>query len=167
MRVIGQWIALKIMVGERNHPEEAVTPREDRVKFKATLQVPPSFRIWIAKCGTGGWETRYVRHAATIGTSPIVTPHHRFKNIHSVAFGIGDLFVFALYTSVAGVLNSNSIQSNALIQIFPIVGSCNWPPPRSLPVVEANAVAGALDRLLRSPAVRWAPGFPISGIEHV
>jgi hypothetical protein len=65
MRVLAQWITLKIMVGERNHPEDAVTPPEDRVAFMSTLEVPPNSRMWIAKCGTGGWETRYVRHAAT------------------------------------------------------------------------------------------------------
>lgn len=97
MRILAQWIGLKIMVGERNHPEDSVTPLEDRAKFRSTLEIPQNFRIWIAKCGAGGWETGYLRHAATIGTSPIVMPHHRFKNIHSVAFGIGDLFVFALH----------------------------------------------------------------------
>jgi hypothetical protein len=160
MRVLGQWIALKIMVGERNHPEQAVTPLEDRLKFKSTLEIPPNFRIWIARCGAGGWQTGYIRHAATIGTSPIVMPHHKFKNIHSVAFGIGDLFVFALYTTVAGVLNANPTQSEAVIRIFPIVDSCNWPPPRSLSVIKANAMADTLNRLLRGPTVRWAPGFP-------
>jgi hypothetical protein len=160
MRVLGQWIALKIMVGERNHPEEAVTPLEDRLNFKSTLAILPNFRIWIARCGDGGWQTGYLRHAATIGRSPIVTPDHKFKNIHSVAFGIGDLFVFALYTTVAGVLNANPIESEAVIRIFPIVDSCSWPPPRSLSALEANAMADTLNRLLRGPTVRWVPGFP-------
>jgi hypothetical protein len=160
MGTLAQWVALKIMVGERNHPELAVTPQEDRARFKATLQVPLNFRIWIAKCGTGGWETRYFRRAATIGKSPIVTPQHRFKNIHSVAFGIGDLFVLAIYTTVDGILNANPIESEAVVRIFPTVGSCNWPPKRSFTVGEADAAANILDRLFRAPNVRWVPGFP-------
>ncbi len=44
----------------------------------------------------------FSRRRQPIGRSPIVTPDHKFKNIHSVAFGIGDLFVFALYTTVDG-----------------------------------------------------------------
>ena len=118
MGVLGQWIALKII---------------------------------IARCGAGGWETRYLRHAATVGRSPIVTPQHRFKNIQSVAFGIGDLFVFVLHTTVDGVLNSNPIESEAVVRIFPIVGSRNWPPPRSHTVSEANSMANTLDRLFKGP----------------
>lgn len=158
MHVLGQWIALKIMVGERNRPEEAVTPKEECAKFRSTLEIPSSFRIWIARCGVEGWDSGYIRRAATIGTSPIVIPHHRFKNIHSVAFGIGDIFVFALYTTVAGVLNSDPSQSDAVIRIFPFIDTCSW-PPRSLSGDEANHFADTLGRLLRDSAVRWAPGF--------
>jgi len=160
MTTLAQWIALKVMVGERNHPEESVTPLEDRAKFRTALEIPQNFRTWIGKCGTGGWESGYLRHAATIGTSPIVMPHHRFKNIHSVAFGIGDLFVFVIHTTVNRVLHSNPSQSVALIPIFPAAGPCAWPPPRSLSVSEANNTANALDRSFRSPRFRWAPGFP-------
>lgn len=87
-------------------------------------------------------------------------PHHRFKNIHSVAFGIGDLFVLVVHTTVAGVLNSTLSQSEAVIPLFPISGPRKWPPPRSLSVSQADAVAHTLDREFRGPAVRWAPGFP-------
>jgi hypothetical protein len=161
MRVLAQWIALKIMVGERNHPEDAVTPLEDRTRFRATLDIPPNFKIWIAQCGTQGWDTGYLRHAATVGTSPIVMPHHRFKNIHSVAFGIGDLFVFVIHTTVANVANVLTFQpSEAVIPLFPIVNSASWPPPRRLSGDAANAVADTLNRLFSSPTVRWAPGFP-------
>ena len=160
VRVVAQWIALKVMIGERNHPEDAVTSREDRMNFKATLEVPQGFKIWIGRCGVPGWNALYHRHAATIGTSPIVTPSHRFKNIHSVAFAIRDLFVFALYTSVAGVLNSAPTQSQALTRVFPPTGPVDWPPPRSLTAAEATAIALTLPREFRSPNVRWAPGFP-------
>jgi hypothetical protein len=160
MRIVAQWIALKVMVGERNRPEVSVTPLADRARFRLTLEVPPNFRIWIARCGAGGWETGYFRHAATIGKSPIVTPQHRFKNIHSIALGIGDLFVFVLHTTVAGVLNSNPSQSDAVIPLFPIDLACNWPPPRTLSADDAYAIAHTLNRELRGPTVRWRPGFP-------
>jgi hypothetical protein len=159
-RVLSQWIALKIMVGERNHPEDAVTPREDRAKFRVTLEVPSGFQMWVARCGAGGWKSAYLRHAATIGASPVIMPHHRFKNIHSVAFGIGDLFVFVVQTTVEGLIKFNTPPSGAVIPLFPVAGSCNWPPTRSLSEGEASAVAGTLDRLFTSPAVRWMPGFP-------
>jgi hypothetical protein len=125
---LAQWIALKVMVAEHNRPEDSVTPQDVLAKFRATLDIPPNFRIWIARCGRGGWETGYVRHAATIGTSPIVMPHHRFKTIHSVAFGIGDLFVFSRFTTVPSVPNPFPDEPAALVQIFPNVSSWSWPP---------------------------------------
>jgi hypothetical protein len=82
--VLGQWIPLKIMLGERNYPGEAMTPQEDRSAFRSTLEIRPNFRIWIAKCDERGWQTGYLRHAATIGRSPIVMPHHKLKNIHRI-----------------------------------------------------------------------------------
>jgi hypothetical protein len=161
LRVLAQWIALKTMVGERTHPEDAVTPLEDRIRFRTTSAIPPHFRIWIAQCGINGWQTGYVRHAATMSTGPIVMPHHRLKNIHSVAFGIGDLFVFVIHTTVAAIADALTFrQSEAVVPVFPILDPVSWPPPRRLSGNEANAVANMLNRLASSPNVRWAPGFP-------
>jgi hypothetical protein len=161
MRVLAQWIALKVMVGERNHPKDAVTPLGDRTRFRATLALPSHLRIWVAQCGTQGWDTGYLRHAATMATSPVVMPHHRFKNIHSVAFGIGDLFVFVIHTTVAGVEDALTFnQPEGVIPVFPVVGPANWPPPKRLCGSEASAVADTLNRLFRCPRVRWVPGFP-------
>jgi hypothetical protein len=160
IKVLSQWITLKIMVAERNRPESAVTPAADRAKFRSTLEIPAHLKIWIAQVGGEAWETGYFRHAATVSTSPIVTAQHRFKNIHSVAFGIGDLFVYVLHTTVAGVLNSKPEHSANVVPVHPEVGSYNWPPPRRLAVDDANAIASSLVRHLRGPSIRWAPGFP-------
>jgi hypothetical protein len=156
--VLSRWIALKIMISERNHPEIAVTLPEDHARFRSTLEIPPDFRIWIAQCGTGGWETGYIRHAATVSKSPIVTPDHRFRNIHSVAFGIGDLFVWVIQTTVPGTLNSGSITPELLVPLFPVLGPVNWPPARCLYPAEATRFAGRLDREFEN--LRWVPGVP-------
>jgi hypothetical protein len=42
MDILAKWISLKIMVGEHNHPKDAVTPLEDRLKFKSSLEIPPN-----------------------------------------------------------------------------------------------------------------------------
>ncbi len=157
MHVLAQWMALKVMVAERNHPEDAVTPLDDCAKFKRTREIPPNFKIWITKCGLEGWRSRYFRHAATVSTISIGAPQHRLKNIHSVAFCIGDLFVLVLHTTVEGVLNSNPSQPGPVVPLFPVTGPCDWPPPRSLSADEARALADTLGRRLRDPKVPWRP----------
>jgi hypothetical protein len=162
MNVLAKWIALKIMVGEHNHPKNAVTLIEDLAKYRDKLEIPPNFKIWIAKCGVGGWQTGYVRHAATVSLTQDFLPTHRFKNTQSITFGIGDLLVYVLHSTVKDLglnLNIEQSQIGAIFPLFPIVGSINWPPIRSLSTAEADFIAGALERWLIGHKARWRP-FP-------
>ncbi len=160
MHVLAKWIALKIMVGEHNHPKDAVTPLEDREKFRSTLEIPPNFKIWIAKCGVGGWQTAYVRHTSTVSSTPVFLPNHRFKNTQSITFGIGDLLVHVLHTTVTDWGPNLSFEpSGVVIPLFPIVDSINWPPIRSLSATEAHSIAWTLKRWLIGHKARWRP-FP-------
>ena len=166
MIVLAQWVALKIMIGERSRPVDAVTPLEDRKSFKSSLEIPADFRIWIAKCGTGGWDSKYSRHSLTISKSPIPKLEHRHKNMHSVAFGIGDLFVLVIHTTVEGIFSADINHSEALLPLWPIIGPLTWPPPRSLSGSEAEALAVSLDRETNSPAIHWLPG-PVNPVDGV
>ena len=155
---VAQWIALKIMVGEHNQPGDAVTPPSDRAKFRSTRQLPPNLKIWIARCGVGGWQTAYLRHAGTVSTTSGVRPEHRHKNIHSVTFGIGDLLVHALHTTAPGVdLGLTLSEPRVVIPLFPAAEEIIWPPARSISAAEAAFLANTLDRLFRSHRTRWQP----------
>jgi hypothetical protein len=126
------------MVGEHNQPGDAVTLPSDRAKFRSTWQLPPNFKIWIARCGVGGWQTAYLRHAGTVSATPGVRPEHRRKNIHSVTFGIGDLLVHALHTTAPDVdLGLTLSGPGVVIPLFPVVGEIMWPPTRSIGAEEA------------------------------
>jgi hypothetical protein len=160
LEVLARWVALKVMVAECDIRDLAVTPPDVRKRFKADQQVPSDFRICIGQCGVGGWQCGYYRHAATVAKSPLVTPQHQFKNIHSVAIGIGDLFIFAMYTTLSGLFNANPSYSEALVPVFPAKGASTWPPPQRLSGVEAGQIAGTLDRMLRRASVKWLPGWP-------
>ena len=141
--ILAKWIALKVMVGEHNHPKDAVTPAEDRAKFRSTLEIPSDFKIWIAKCGVVGWQSAYIRHTATLSLTPDFQPHHRFKNTQSVTFGIGDLLIHVLHSTVTDLGADCSFEpAGVVIPLFPIVGSVNWPPIRSLSATEAHYIAG-------------------------
>lgn len=157
---VAQWIALKIMIGEHNQPGDAVTPPDERAKFRSALQLPPNFKIWIAKCGVGGWETAYLRHAATVSATPGVRPEHRRKNIHSVTFGIGDLLVHALHTTAPGVERGLTFsESGVVIPLYPAAGEICWPPVRSISADEAAFLANTFARMMRRHVIRWQP-FP-------
>jgi len=160
MAVLGRWVALKVMVAECDTRDLAVTPPDVRKQFMADQRVPSEFRICIGQCGVRGWECGYYRHAATVARSPLVTPQHRFKNIHSVAIGIGDLFIFAMYTTLSGLFNANPNYSDALVPVFPAQGAPTWPPPRRLSGEQAGWIAATLDRMLRGGNVKWVPGWP-------
>lgn len=161
--VVAQWIALKVMVGEHNQRGDAVTLPADRAQFRSGLHLPQNFKIWIARCGTDGWETAYLRHAATVSASPSVRPEHRHKNIHSVTFGIGDLLVHVLHTTAADVNLELSVEQRGLVlQLYPIEGDIAWPPVRCIGADEAAYLARTLDRLFRSDRVRWMP-LPTQG----
>jgi hypothetical protein len=160
MEILAKWIALKIMVGEHNNPKDAVTPVEAREKFKSTQEIPPNFNIWIAKCGVGGWQTAYVRHTATVSLTPVFKPNHQFKNTHSVTFGIGDLFVLVLHSTVKDLdlnLTFEPSGEGVIFPLFPIIGSINWPPIRNLSATEAHSMAWTLKRWLIGHKKRWLP----------
>lgn len=159
MHVLAKWIALKIMVGEHNNPKDAVTPAEVRAKFKSTLEIPPDFKIWIAKCGMGGWQTAYVRHTFTLSLTPDFLPQHRFKNTQSVTFGIGDLLIHVEHTTVKDLgFNLRFEPTGVVIPLFPIGGSVNWPPIKSLSSNDAHYIAGMLQRWSIDHKERWRPG---------
>lgn len=158
--VLSQWIALKVMVAEHNQRRDAVTPLEDRKAFKDGLKIPPNFQIWIAKCGTEGWEATYWRHAATVGFNTFTPPTDGLKNIHSITFGIGDLLIHVMQTSIPNWPHKFKVLSpNIIVPIYPIDGSVNWPPSKTLSAVDARVVVGTLDNFLRQNIVGWAP-FP-------
>lgn len=156
--VLARWVALKIMVGEHNQRGDAVTSPEERRVFQESLEIPKNFRIWIAKCGVGGWETAYFRHSGTVSLTPDIRPEHRSKNIHSVTFGIGDLLVHVLHTTVSGLdLDLNLSQPHVVVPLFPYSELIDWPTARNLTVNEAAFLAHTLDRLFRTHMVRWQP----------
>jgi hypothetical protein len=159
--ILSKWIALKVMVAEHNQPEDAVTPTENRARFKAMLEIPPDFKIWIAKCGVGVWQSAYMRHTATLSLTPDFMPHHKSKNTQSITFGIGDLLIHVFHSTVTDLGYDCSFEpKGVVIPIFPILGSINWPPIRSLSVTEAHYIAGTFHQGLVDLKDRWLPVPP-------
>jgi hypothetical protein len=121
------------------------------------LAIPDNFRVWIGHCGVDGWQTAYWRHASTFSTSPDIEPEHRFKNTHSVTFGIGELLVTALHTTVEGLDVTFNNDQRRMMSLLPFPGPIEWPSSKILTTFEATFIAHGLDGLCRSDKVLYQP----------
>jgi hypothetical protein len=155
--IIAKWITLKTLVGEHNIKGDAVATKEERESFRSMLTIPENFRVWIGRCGVDGWQTAFWRNAATVSLSPEIKPEHRFKNIHIVTFGIGELFVCVVHTTVKGLDLTFNFDQTGLTPLLPFGDPVNWPLANPLTALEAAVIARSLDSLFRSDKVLWKP----------
>ncbi len=163
-RVMAEWIVLKMMVGEHNQAGEAVSTYALREQFRLRRTIPPNLFIWIGRCGVGGWAAAYWRHNGTVSVGDAPIPKKGTKNMHTVTFGIGNLFIHTLHTTVPEIQIANPfpLLDRRGTQIYPAKDLISWPPPLTLTANEAGIVAGSLHAFFESSAVRWRP-FPEDG----
>jgi hypothetical protein len=155
--IIARWITLKVMVGEQNQPENCVITADQRTKFFSSFEIPDNLVIWIARCGVDGWESAYWRHAATVSLLPFM-PKNRSKNMHSVAFGIGDLFIYVVHANVTGISLDDVFRiEGSAFKLYPFIKPILWPPNKSLTAENASRIAHAFNDLLSSNQTSWQP----------
>lgn len=158
MKALAQWIWLKTIVGEHMSPGEEVTPAEDRRRFMERREIPSSVRMWVGRCGEGGWECSYIRNTnLLLAAPPWLRPQILSKNTQTVALGVGQLFVYLLHSTSPAV--TDFIEKHVpkkLAQIYPLPpGQLNWPPEKRLTAKEANAFAVFLETFTTGPQVQW------------
>jgi hypothetical protein len=152
--VLARWVTMKIMVAEHN-AGAVVTPFDARADFKATLKIPENFRVWLAQCGVGGFETGFYRHTSTLTLPTDKPPTH--SNVQSVTFGIGQLLVHVLTTPPDLPLYSLETDNGFVEQLFPYVRPIHWPLHKRLTFGAANEIAHMLDRVIERPNILWKP----------
>jgi hypothetical protein len=153
-RRIANWVTLKMMVAEQNEGNNSVTTFDQRTAFKNQRTIPERMNIYLAQCGTDGWESACLRNVHTISDSPDDRPVG--PNIHSMTMGIGQVLVHAAH-STSPVLNPQlAVNIDGLVlQVWPIkMPLVRWPPKRALAYIEARTLATTLSRLSSSPNVR-------------
>ena len=158
--ILARWMALKMMVAENSQADFRVTPQEERNKLKSSLALPENFKVWIAKCELGGgWDAGYLRHSATL-TLPSITEIPKGKNIHSVAIGMSNLFLFAMHSTMPNILEHISFSKSQIIfQVYPIGPTLWWPPTRTLSTEDATKAADSLNAIISQPNVVWKPSL--------
>jgi hypothetical protein len=156
---LAQWVTLKLMVAEFNHRGEAIVTQAERDAFRESRDIPSGLRLWIAQCFSDKWCNAYVRHAATMTLPGKPSPSSSAKNVQTTAFGIGQLFFYAMGSAVEGVDLSNYIHlSNQFVPLWPLSGgNLQWPPASPINDSVADRIAMVFDELIRHSNVIWKP----------
>jgi hypothetical protein len=155
---ITRWIALKTIISEHAKGGDVVTPESARHALRLTQTIPENFRVWISRCGVDGWQAAFHRHTALASSTPTPPADRGVKNIQGLALGIGDLFIYLIHTTDAGIDLDLATDASRLFKFFPAGNSAiHWPPRRPLAAFEASHIAETLNRLFQSDQVKWLP----------
>lgn len=159
--VLAKWICLKSIVSEHSQQNEYVTTSDERSQLRASGAIPWHFRIYLGRY-TDSDGTAFVRRSALFSASekgpspPIET---RSRNVQTIAFMVGELFVFVV--SARTDIDLVSFLDDAhLATLWPMKNaSIKWP----LPTVPQNVLANTahwLEDMIRHPKVRYMGDLP-------
>src|SRR6202035_5539549 len=101
-----------------DHPSTVVNGVADRVEFMSRKEIPDSMRIWIGTCGAESWQSTFFRYSSRIPDRPDLQPNSG-NNLQSVAFGIGNLFVYVFQNRSHFPMEPEILGSGFVAQVFP------------------------------------------------
>jgi hypothetical protein len=151
---LANWLISKVLLADARYLEDTVMGFAERINFRTARAMPSALAIRIGWTATTAFSGSFYRHATTIGKNVYDAPPDGRKNTHSIFFGMGQLFVFALIDG--GGNFSLDAAGGHLVDIVPLHEPLAW-PPRASTDAEARQVAQCLDDLLKSGRVRWLP----------
>jgi hypothetical protein len=128
-KAIARWLVMKFMVIEFIKQDKPITPQSERHYVMNNDSPPSNWRIWIGHQKANLWNTAFLTEEAMLGQVSTDNPPSSFaKNTQSISFGIGDLFVQTIHTTVAWLEFNPPQEFFALHQIWPFQVSFVWPP---------------------------------------
>jgi hypothetical protein len=154
---LAQWIAMKVMVAEHSRGDDVIATEVERSAFRSSRTIPRGFQIWLGRCGLDRWRSGLFRSAATYSLPYQIIDRTR-KNTGTVTFGIGDLLVFVLNTSVRHLFQYSAQMLAKMHPLWPPKDSeLAWPLTAPLSIQDADQLANSLNSLSRQPGVVWRP----------
>jgi len=140
------------MVMEFSHKTDAlvVVSPEERAWFKANLDPPRKWKIWIGNYDRGKWEGIWSHTTVPILPAEEKWPDHSDldicpPNTQSSTIIAGKLFIQILSSEIAAMVRRQSINGEMLPIIWPYKRSpLSWPPPLTVTDADAEAIALAL-----------------------
>lgn len=142
------------MVLDRSPASGRVFLDEELQCFRETLTPPETLQIWLLHCGDRDWRTAY-RAMERSASNTSERPSFHMPNVKLTAWGIGDLFVVALYQRQITVRLGFRAEAAKKIWPDPEVAPF-WPPQRRLSAIEAEQVANSIRLLDTQKNVHWA-----------
>ena len=161
--ILARWIALKSIIGEHSEQETHVTPQAERNLFRTQKNIPDFFAIYIGKHNEKA-DTAWLRTSQTIARSP-TGPNPPLgdlkRNMQSIAFICGPLFVYVLAIREDGIKATEFLNLPELIRIFPTQSDkIIWPPNNTLTSKDMGLAAWALDEMKNLSNVKYAGDLP-------
>jgi hypothetical protein len=157
LSIVARWLVMKFMVIEFLRPIPPIALQSERL---AIMQgdIPPTWQLWLGFHLSEKWATAIWTETASITIlanekDNQASPPSFDKNTQSISFGIGNLFVQTIHSTVAGL--EYNFQANALRHLWPIRSNLIWPPGPVLSDVAIDDIAGAFKRSLAN--VPWNP----------
>jgi hypothetical protein len=161
--ILARWIVLKAIIGEHSEKETHMTPSEDRSLLRLNKKIPDYFTIYIGLHNAEA-DTAWLRTSQTIALSPEgpSPPLGRLKrNMQSIAFVCGPLFVFVFAVREDDIEPTEFLRLKKLARIFPKQSDIiKWPPTDILTAKEMGRVAWALDEMTNLDNVKYAVDLP-------
>lgn len=161
--ILARWIAMKAMTGEHAENEVHMTPKADRHLLRLEGKIPDYYAIYIGAHNTDS-DTAWLRVSQTIALSqegPSPPLGNLKRNIQSIAFICGPLFVFVFGVRERGIDAAKFFHFRKLQRIFPAQSALvEWSLKEILSRAEMGQVAWALDELKNHKNVKYAGDLP-------
>lgn len=118
---LARWIVMKVIVLEHSEEGTQVTPKDERIKLRESLEIPKYFRVYLGTHGSSRYADA-LKHTLTLSASkdgPTTGMQGMQCNTIAVSFFVGPLFiyVFACREKFEGMLSI--MRLNQMRCIFP------------------------------------------------
>jgi hypothetical protein len=154
---LARWIAMKAIIGEYAENDTHMTPREDRILLRLENKIPNYFAIYIGVHNASS-DSAWLRTSQTIALSPEgpSPPLGKLKrNMQSIAFICGKLFVFVFAVRENGIKPTEVLKLKKLQRIYPKQSNIvKWPPADTLTKLDMGRIAWAVDDMKNLPNVK-------------
>ncbi len=141
----------------------AIMPAEMVSIFHTDRVMPPIYSIHIFNCRDDVWRSGYHTHGLALGIEPTTPGVEIETNTKSFTLAIGNLFIFALISTVADLNSEFNFDPKASHRLWPPSGTLlSWPAARAIDGEEAEVISRTLQTLSESSSTLTLPRNAIS-----
>lgn len=152
-KIISEWIALKVIVGEYDDPSTAAIPKSQAHQFYSTRKKPINWQAWVGHYVGSEWSqgTRFTHIGGNIGHSLAQGGYNittRLFSIQTTTLVIGKLLIHAYSTDAPRMTYGFKGELGRKLTLLPEdnAEALIWSPPEGLGDLEAGLIAYSLTK---------------------